>query len=53
MQANLAGIPAISIPLGRKSSGMPFGIQLMGDHGEDERLLGFSLLLEAQFSVNS
>jgi aspartyl-tRNA(Asn)/glutamyl-tRNA(Gln) amidotransferase subunit A len=53
VQANLAGIPAISIPLGRKSSGMPFGIQLMGDHGEDERLLGFSLLLEAQFSVNS
>ncbi len=30
--ANLTGIPGISIPLFRHSSGMPFGIQLMANH---------------------
>ncbi len=39
VQANLAGIPALSIPAGQHSNGMPFGIQLMAKPFEDERLL--------------
>jgi aspartyl-tRNA(Asn)/glutamyl-tRNA(Gln) amidotransferase subunit A len=39
VQANLAGVPAISIPMGRHSNGLPFGIQLMAKPFEDEKLL--------------
>lgn len=42
VQANLAGIPAISIPAGRHSNGLPFGIQLMAKPFEDERLLAIA-----------
>jgi aspartyl-tRNA(Asn)/glutamyl-tRNA(Gln) amidotransferase subunit A len=39
VQANLAGVPAISLPTGTHSNGMPFGIQLMAKPFADERLL--------------
>jgi aspartyl-tRNA(Asn)/glutamyl-tRNA(Gln) amidotransferase subunit A len=42
VHANLAGIPAISLPKGHHSNGMPFGIQLMGAKNEDVKLLRFS-----------
>lgn len=42
VQANLVGVPAISLPLGRKKSGLPFGIQLMGRKFEEKELLAFS-----------
>ncbi len=42
VQANLAGVPAISLPLGRHSNGMPFGIQLMAADFEEAELLAFS-----------
>lgn len=42
VQANLAGNPAISLPLGEHSNGLPFGIQLLGKHFEEGNLLGFS-----------
>lgn len=42
VHANLAGVPAISLPLGYHSSGMPFGIQLMADKFEEGRLLSFA-----------
>ena len=37
--ANLAGIPAISIPAGKDSSGMPIGLQIMADAFQEEKLL--------------
>jgi aspartyl-tRNA(Asn)/glutamyl-tRNA(Gln) amidotransferase subunit A len=46
VHANLTGNPAISIPKGKKSDGMPFGIQLMADHFEESELLAFSLEIE-------
>lgn len=40
--ANLTGLPAISLPLGKKSDGLPFGIQLMGKKFGEKELLEFS-----------
>lgn len=40
--ANLVGIPGISIPLFRHSSGLPFGLQLMTSHFDEVSLLGLS-----------
>jgi len=45
VQANLCGIPAISLPLGTNSEHLPFGIQLMANRSEDAKLLAFSKLL--------
>lgn len=42
VQANLAGNPAISLPLGKHSNGLPFGIQLLGRHYQEGNLLAFS-----------
>lgn len=39
VQANLAGTPAVSVPAGLHSNGLPFGIQLMTKPFSDERLL--------------
>ncbi len=38
VQANLSGHPAISIPLGRKQNGMPFGIQILSRAFEENQL---------------
>lgn len=45
VQANLAGVPAISLPTGRHTNGLPFGIQLMAKPLEDERLLAMAARL--------
>jgi len=37
--ANLAGIPGISVPVGRHSSGLPIGLQLLGRWGAEATLL--------------
>lgn len=42
VQAPLAGIPGISLPLGLTQAGMPFGIQLMSDLFTEHALLSFS-----------
>jgi aspartyl-tRNA(Asn)/glutamyl-tRNA(Gln) amidotransferase subunit A len=42
VQANITGIPAISLPLGNHSNGLPFGVQLMGNMFSDGELLAFS-----------
>lgn len=42
VQANLSGNPAISLPLGNHSNGLPFGIQVMGKHFDEAGLLSFS-----------
>jgi aspartyl-tRNA(Asn)/glutamyl-tRNA(Gln) amidotransferase subunit A len=41
-QAPLAGIPAISLPLGKHSNGLPFGIQVMAKSFGEQGLLAFS-----------
>ena len=42
VQANLTGIPAISLPLGTHSNGMPFGLQLMTSEFQEGLLLAFA-----------
>ncbi len=43
--ANLAGIPAISVPCG-KAEGMPVGLQIMGRMFEDERIVDVAYAYE-------
>lgn len=45
VSANLAGMPAISLPFGTHSSGLPIGLQLMADSFKEEELLQFSASL--------
>ena len=45
VQANLAGNPAISLPIGKHSNGMPFGLQLIGKHFGEKELLNTSAYL--------
>lgn len=40
--ANLAGVPAISLPLGNKKDGLPFGIQVLSKEFDEANLLAFS-----------
>ena len=43
---NLTGLPAITIPCGRDSEGMPVGLQLVAPYGDDGRLLTAAAKLE-------
>jgi Asp-tRNA(Asn)/Glu-tRNA(Gln) amidotransferase A subunit family amidase len=43
---NFTGLPSVSIPIGRASSGMPIGFQLVGNHFDDMRLLGIAQAVE-------
>lgn len=42
VQAPIAGIPAISVPCGIHSNGLPMGIQLMADDFEESKLLNLA-----------
>jgi aspartyl-tRNA(Asn)/glutamyl-tRNA(Gln) amidotransferase subunit A len=42
VHANLSGHPAISVPFAGHSSGLPFGIHILGDYFSESKLLGFS-----------
>ena len=40
--APLAGIPGLSIPCGFDARGLPVGLQMMGSHFSEARLLGIA-----------
>ena len=42
VHANLAGNPAISLPIGNHTAGMPFGIQVMTDDCKEDTLFSFA-----------
>ncbi|HYF58901.1 MAG TPA: amidase [Burkholderiaceae bacterium] len=44
--ANVTGQPAMSVPAGLTSGGLPIGAQLIGRFGDDARLLGLAAGLE-------
>lgn len=45
--ASLAGLPAVSLPAGWTSDGLPVGVQLIGRQGEEDRVLNLAERLEA------
>lgn len=49
VQANLTGMPAISLPLGVDDNGMPFGVQVIAKRFDEKRLLSFSKYLLENF----
>jgi len=47
--ANLAGIPGLSVPVGRTDEGLPIGCQLLGPHYHERRLFRAGAVLERAF----
>src|SRR5215475_2141945 len=43
---NLAGVPAISVPCGQSSAGLTIGLQLIGNHFDEARLLNAAYAYE-------
>lgn len=48
---NIAGVPAISIPCGKDSSGMPIGMQLIAKHFNEETLYRVAYTFEQNMEV--
>lgn len=44
--ASLAGLPAISIPSGKNTKGLPLGVQIIGKRFKEEDLLAFAKCIE-------
>ena len=49
--ANIAGVPALSMPCGRDRSGMPIGLQLMGRVFDESGVLRAALALETELGA--
>lgn len=47
VQANIAGVPAISVPCGLHSNGLPIGLQLMCDYFEESKMLNLASKIKA------
>ena len=45
VQANVAGVPAISLPYGKDKKGLPIGLQAIADDFEESKLLQLTKLL--------
>jgi Asp-tRNA(Asn)/Glu-tRNA(Gln) amidotransferase A subunit family amidase len=43
---NLSMLPALAVPAGRSSEGLPLGVQLLAAPGEEELLLSVAAMLE-------
>lgn len=44
----LAGMPALNVPIMQAGNGLPLGVQLVGQHGDDARLLRLARWLVAR-----
>jgi amidase len=47
--ANITGHPAVSIPFGRSTSGLPIGVHVMGRFGEEGALFRLARQIEKEF----
>ncbi len=45
---DMSGQPAMSLPLGMSSSGVPIGVQAVGRHGDEATILALAALLEQE-----
>lgn len=43
---NLAGLPCLTLPVGKSEDGLPIGMMLMGKPGKDEELLAIGKLID-------
>ena len=43
---NLAGIPAISLPVSKSKSGLPIGLQILGPHFGEEKIFKVAYAIE-------
>lgn len=46
IQANLAGIPGMSVPVGKDSQGLPIGVQIMATHFNEKVMLNVAQAIE-------
>jgi aspartyl-tRNA(Asn)/glutamyl-tRNA(Gln) amidotransferase subunit A len=53
VSANLAGVPALSVPCGLSSDGLPIGLQLIGNYWREAELLNIAHKFEDKFPVNA
>jgi aspartyl-tRNA(Asn)/glutamyl-tRNA(Gln) amidotransferase subunit A len=51
VSANLAGVPAVSVPSGLSSEGLPIGTQLVGNFWSEATLLNFANVYENHFPL--
>lgn len=51
VQANLAGNPAVSVPLGKHSDGMPYGVHLLAGDFREAELLDFAGQLMSGYQI--
>lgn len=50
---NLAGVPGLTIPVGRTAEGLPLGLQLVGPRRSDQALLRFASSLDNYSAAGS
>ena len=50
---NLAGLPALSVPVGLDSNNLPIGLQLIGNAFDEESILSFGRCIEKSANFNS
>ena len=53
VQASLAGVPAISLPVAQDANGLSIGLQLMGRSFEEQELLAFSKYLTDNLNLTA
>jgi aspartyl-tRNA(Asn)/glutamyl-tRNA(Gln) amidotransferase subunit A len=53
VSANLAGVPAISVPCGLSANGLPIGLQLIGNYWCEDLLLNLGHTYESAFPLNT
>ena len=46
VNANVAGIPGLVVPFSKDSKNLPIGVQLLGNHFEEEKLLQIGSMIE-------
>ena len=45
---NLAGVPALSMPIKKSSGGLPIGLQIIGDYLSESKIFNLAHKLEQQ-----
>lgn len=46
VHANLAGVPGISVPIGKDSNNLPIGLQIIGNYFDEEGILSLASVIE-------